>query len=57
MVFEQYDPLAAFFCFDDIVPPSAEYASAFFLVHQYKQNMSYLCEMLEFEMTLPRNMI
>jgi hypothetical protein len=24
MVFKQYDPLTAFFCFDDIIPPSAE---------------------------------
>jgi hypothetical protein len=57
MVFEYYDPLAVFFCFDDIIQPSAESASTFFLVHRYKQNMCYLCEMLEFERMLKQNMI
>jgi hypothetical protein len=42
MVFEQYDPLASLFCFHDIIPPSDESASTFFVVHLYKHNMNYL---------------
>jgi hypothetical protein len=44
MVFKQYDPLASLFCFHDIIPPSDEFASAFFVVHLYKHNMNYLNE-------------
>jgi hypothetical protein len=44
MVFQQYDPLVSLFCFHDIVPPSDESASTFFVVYLYKHNMNYLNE-------------
>jgi hypothetical protein len=48
---------AGFIFFEDIVPPSDESASAFFLVHLEKQNISYLCLMAEFQSHLKQTLI